>query len=150
MSTSLSFLVYAPVLPRRQRKQKRCSELQIRAQSLRDEALTIIAYRFLLCKPLVSCPLTLFKYFFITGRPSNLVDSNMEILKNRIEVMRTKERLERNCRPSGWDYTSSYIRKPKKQPEYPQIALICGTSSLSILVGTTLLCVFSVIAHLNP
>ncbi|KAI3500175.1 hypothetical protein L1887_35992 [Cichorium endivia] len=84
------------------------------------------------------------------GRSSNLVDSNMKILKDRIEVVRMKERLERNCRPNGWDYTSTYIHKPKKQPEHLQgIAQICGTTSLSVLVGTGLLFIFSVIAHVN-
>ncbi|KVH92436.1 uncharacterized protein LOC112515890 [Cynara cardunculus var. scolymus] len=119
MSTSVSPLAYAAVLPPRQKVHLR---LEIRAQSVRDE-----------------------------GRSSNLVDSSMKVLKDRIEVMRTKEILERNCRPYGWDGASSYIQKPKKQPEFPQtIALICGTSSLPILVGTALLCVISAIAHLNP
>ncbi|KAI3500173.1 hypothetical protein L1887_35990 [Cichorium endivia] len=95
--------------------------LQIRAQSLRDE-----------------------------GRSSNLVDSNMKILKDRIEAMRMRETLERNCRPYGWDYTSNYIRKPKKQAEYLQtVARICGTMSLPVLIGTGFLYIFSVIAHVN-
>lgn len=64
--------------------------------------------------------------------------------------MRMKERLEMNCRPNGWDYTSSYIRKPKKKQEYLQtVALICGTTSLPVLIGTGLLCIFSVIARVN-
>ncbi|MFS7973486.1 hypothetical protein Hanom_Chr09g00857061 [Helianthus anomalus] len=84
------------------------------------------------------------------GRSSNLVDSNMKILKDRIEVIRKKDILERKCRPCGWDYDSSYVTKHKKQHEYTKtIALICGTSSLSVLIGTSLLYIVSVIAHLN-
>ncbi|CAH1421353.1 unnamed protein product [Lactuca virosa] len=117
MSTMIPSFTCVTVL----KKHKSCSQLEIRAQSLRDE-----------------------------GRSSNIVDSNMKILKDRIEAMRMKERLEMNCRPNGWDYTSSYIRKPKKQQEYLQtVALICGTTSLPVLIGTGLLCIFSVIARVN-
>lgn len=100
---------------------------------------------------LVMCYLILLAYsLFYIGRSRNLVDSNMKLLKDRIEVMRTKERLERNCRPYGWDYASNYIHKPKRQHEYQQtIALICGAASLPILFGTFFLCIFSAIAHLN-
>ncbi|PWA99701.1 hypothetical protein CTI12_AA002290 [Artemisia annua] len=43
------------------------------------------------------------------GRSSNHVDSSMKLLKDRIEVMRTKERLEKSCRPNGWDYDLNYL-----------------------------------------
>ncbi|KAL8250020.1 hypothetical protein R6Q59_033713 [Mikania micrantha] len=99
------------------------SWLKVRAHSLRDEE----------------------------GRSDNIVDSNMKLLKERIEVLRAKERLEINHRSYGRDYTSKYIHKrPKKQTKYLQtIALICGTSSLPILFGTLLLSIFSIIVHLN-
>ncbi|KAI7749023.1 hypothetical protein M8C21_009929 [Ambrosia artemisiifolia] len=122
MLASTPSFACATILPL-QKEHKRYTRLHVRAQSLGDDQ----------------------------GRSSNLVDSNMKLLKERIEVMRAKERLERNHRPQGWDYTSNYIQKrPKKQPEYLQtIALICGTSSSSILLGTLLLCIFSFIAHLK-
>ncbi|KAI3726435.1 hypothetical protein L1987_66232 [Smallanthus sonchifolius] len=121
MLVSVPSFARATVLPlHKEHKARAC--LHVRAQSLRDE-----------------------------GRSRNLVDSNMKLLKDRIEVMRAKESLKRNHRPDGWDYASKYIQKrPKKQPEYLQtIALICGTSSLSILIGTILLCMFSIIVHLK-
>ncbi|KAK1433216.1 hypothetical protein QVD17_10125 [Tagetes erecta] len=88
------------------------------------------------------------------GRWSNLVDSSsMKILKDRMEVIRAKERLERSSTPYGWDYDSNYTSKREKQylgEQYMKtIGLCCGTSSLSILIGTTLLYIFSVIVHLN-
>ncbi|KAI3785227.1 hypothetical protein L1987_44342 [Smallanthus sonchifolius] len=121
MLVSVPSLARATVLPLHKEHKAR-ARLHVRAQSLRDE-----------------------------GRLRNLVDSNMKLLKDRIEVMRAKERLERNHRPDGWDYESKYIQKrPRKQPEYLQtIALICGASSLSILIGTILLCIFSIIVHLK-
>ncbi|KAM0032414.1 hypothetical protein Hdeb2414_s0016g00474751 [Helianthus debilis subsp. tardiflorus] len=111
----------AMVLPLR-KEHKACTRLYVKAQSLRDE-----------------------------GRSSNLVDSNIKLLKERIEVMRAKERLERSHIPYGWDYASKYIEKrPKKQPEFLQtIALMCGASSLSIFIGTLFLCIFSIVVHLQ-
>ncbi|KAI3726434.1 hypothetical protein L1987_66231 [Smallanthus sonchifolius] len=120
MSTMISSFTCAVVPPLRPEHRVR-SWLQIRAQSLGDK-----------------------------GRSRNLVDSSMKILKDRIEVIRTKERLERRSRPHGWDYDSNYISRHRKQPEYTKtLALICGTSSLSVLTGTALLYIFSVIAHLS-
>ncbi|KAI3785226.1 hypothetical protein L1987_44341 [Smallanthus sonchifolius] len=120
MSTMIPSFTCVVVQPRLQEHRVR-SWLEIRAQSLGDQ-----------------------------GRSSNLVDSSMKILKDRIEVIRTKERLERRSKPYGWDYDSNYISKHKKQPEYTNTpALICGTLSLSVLTGTALLHIFSVIAHLN-
>lgn len=89
-------------------------------------------------------------YFYI-GRSKNIVDSNMKLLKDRIEVMRAKERLERSHKSNGWDQASQYVyKRSKKQPEYLQtIALICGMSSFPILIGTLLLCIISIVAHLS-
>lgn len=92
---------------------------------------------------------------FLLGRSNNFVDSNMKLLKDRIEVIRTKERLERNYRPRVKDYTSKYInpcpeQQPEKESEYLQtLALICGTFSSPILVGVAFLCIFYVLVHLK-
>ncbi|CAH1421332.1 unnamed protein product [Lactuca virosa] len=83
------------------------------------------------------------------GWSSNPVDLNMMVPNDRIKVMRTKKTLKGNHRPYGWDYASNYIHKPKKHPEYLQtILLIFGPMSFSILFGTTLICIFSLVVHL--
>ncbi|KAK1433217.1 hypothetical protein QVD17_10126 [Tagetes erecta] len=105
------------------KEHKAHARLDVRAQGLRDE-----------------------------GRSNNSVDSNMKLLKDRIEVMRAKERLERSHnKPCGWDQASQYVHKrPEKQPEYLQtLALVFGMSSLPIFIGTVLLCIISIIVHLK-
>ncbi|KAL8231149.1 hypothetical protein R6Q57_000927 [Mikania cordata] len=135
---------FATILPL-QKHHKSRTRLHVKAQSLRDKDIHVCMFGY-----------DLFEFIevlisLLIGRSSNIVDSNMKLLKERIEVMRTKERLEINHRSNGWDYTSKYIHKnPKKQPQHLQtIALICGASSLSILSGTLLLCIFSIIVHLK-
>ncbi|KAI3777246.1 hypothetical protein L1987_47044 [Smallanthus sonchifolius] len=121
MSISIHSFAFSMILPL-QKENKARSRLDIKAQSVQDE-----------------------------GRSSNLVDSNMKLFKDRIEVMRTKERLEQNHRPCGWVYMSKYInQRPKKQPEYLQtITLICGTYGASIIIGIGILCILSIIVHLK-
>ncbi|KAL8192126.1 hypothetical protein R6Q57_027988 [Mikania cordata] len=99
MLVSIQSLACATISPL-QKKHDASKRLLVRAESLRDE-----------------------------GRSNNIVDSNMKLLKERIEVLGAKERLEINHRSYGQDYTSKYIHKrPKKQTQYLQtLALICGT-----------------------
>ncbi|RVW83509.1 hypothetical protein CK203_064935 [Vitis vinifera] len=67
--------------------------LQVRAQSYRDE-----------------------------GRSSNMVDANLRVLKERIDVVRMKERLERCCRHEyGWNYASGNDCKLQKDTEFSHL-----------------------------
>ncbi|KAK9271750.1 hypothetical protein L1049_002113 [Liquidambar formosana] len=75
--------------------------LQVRAQGFRDE-----------------------------GRSSNIVDANLCVLRERIDVMRIKERLERCCSAAyGWNYAPGYNYKLKKDRELSQffelVSLAC-------------------------
>nr|XP_043618419.1 uncharacterized protein LOC122590147 [Erigeron canadensis] len=102
------------VVIQHRKEHRACPRLNIRAQGLRDE-----------------------------GRSSNDVDSNMKILKHRLEIMRTKERLEMSSRSYGWDCATRPTPKYEKQPKY-------RPTSLSVLMGSALLCAFSaIISHLN-
>ncbi|KAL6324794.1 hypothetical protein AAG906_018321 [Vitis piasezkii] len=99
--------------------------LQVRAQSYRDE-----------------------------GRSSNMVDANLRVLKERIDVVRMKERLERCCRHEyGWNYASGNDCKLQKDTEFSDlfdlVGLVGGFVSLTIFSGTVGLCLASLLVHLN-
>ncbi|KAL8257240.1 hypothetical protein R6Q59_029281 [Mikania micrantha] len=81
---------------------------------------------------------------------SNLVDSNMKTLKDRIKVIRAKERLVTISRLYGRDYDSNYTSIKKKQDDgLKMVALICSTLSIPVLTGMALLYIFSVVTHLG-
>ncbi|KAA8530622.1 hypothetical protein F0562_005444 [Nyssa sinensis] len=99
--------------------------LQVRAQSFRDE-----------------------------GRSRNNVDANLSVLRERIEEVRMKERLERCCRSvNGWNNPAGYNYKCKRGMELSQfselLGLVGGTIGLTILSGTFSLCLISLLVHLN-
>ncbi|XP_044507010.1 uncharacterized protein LOC123226546 [Mangifera indica] len=99
--------------------------LQVKAQSFRDE-----------------------------GRRVSIVDANLSVLRQRIEEVVIKERLERCCRCEyGWNYASGYdykLRKYKVLTEtFELVGLIGGTIGLSCLCGTAFLCLISILVHLN-
>ncbi|WOG92906.1 hypothetical protein DCAR_0312184 [Daucus carota subsp. sativus] len=88
------------------------------------------------------------------GRSSNMVDANLRVLKERIEQVRNKERLERCCTSEqGWNYTPVYSSHYKKQDVlsqcYDLIGLVFGTAGLAVLFGTLVLCMFSLLLHLK-
>lgn len=86
-----------------------------------------------------------------------MVDGNLGILKERIEEVRNKERVERCiCSTNdeqGWNYAPGYNHKYKKETMLTQcfdlVGLIAGTVGLTILGGSFLLLLISLILHLN-
>ncbi|KAK6125404.1 hypothetical protein DH2020_040873 [Rehmannia glutinosa] len=106
------------------KKSRFYQSLQVRAQSYRDE-----------------------------GRSNNIVDSNLHVLRERIEQIKNKERLERCCvSEPGWNYASlelSYEAKREKELlQFLQIVHIAGgTLGLTILSCTFCLCVMSLLVH---
>ena len=83
-----------------------------------------------------------------------MVDANLRVLKERIEQVRNKERLERCCTSEqGWNYTPVYSSHYKKQDVlsqcYDLIGLVFGTAGLAVLFGTLVLCMFSLLLHLK-
>ncbi|XAR71393.1 hypothetical protein NMG60_11028628 [Bertholletia excelsa] len=97
--------------------------LQVRAQSCRDE-----------------------------GRSNNFVDANLRVLRERIEELRTKERLERCYRSAiGWNYAPGYDYKRKSSERKSQLlelfGLACGTFGLTIGSCSLCLCLVSLLVH---
>ncbi|XP_048230561.1 uncharacterized protein LOC125370130 [Ricinus communis] len=127
MASSLSSSCYTALIkPSLKLSVTRRPALQVRAQRFRDE-----------------------------GRsPSDIVEANLSVLKERIQEVKMKERLERCCRcEHGWNYASGYNYKLKKQAELSQffdlLTLVFGTFGFTCLSGTFVLCMFSLLAHLN-
>ncbi|KAK3036516.1 hypothetical protein RJ639_030957 [Escallonia herrerae] len=88
------------------------------------------------------------------GKSCNMVDENLILLRQRVEQVRIKERLERCCTSQhGWNYTTAYNYKHKREAVLSQyfelIGLVGGTAGLAIVNGTMLLCLVSLFVHLN-
>ncbi|KAG5247355.1 Ribose-5-phosphate isomerase [Salix suchowensis] len=87
-------------------------------------------------------------------RPSNIVDANLSVLRERIENVKIKERLERCCRCEyGWNYSPEYKFKLKKELGFPTqfidlASLFLGTVGLTCLGGTLFLCAVSLLVRL--
>ncbi|KAK9115411.1 hypothetical protein Syun_022208 [Stephania yunnanensis] len=91
------------------------------------------------------------------GRSMNIVDANLSVLKERIEGVKMKERLER-CRSKeyhGWYYQTGYVdykhKRDKKHVISPEllnlVGLIGGSIGFPIVFGSLLLCIVSLVVH---
>ncbi|XP_058185309.1 uncharacterized protein LOC131302608 [Rhododendron vialii] len=77
------------------------------------------------------------------------IDANMSILRERIEEVRMKERLERCFRSeNGWNYATGYHSKHNISKFFEISGMALGTLGLTIGTGTLCLCLFSLLAHL--
>ena len=92
-----------------------------------------------------------------TGRSTNnMVDANLNVLKERIEMVKVKERLERCCKcQQGWNYhpVSNDHHKIKRSKELYSLieltCLVCGTIGFTCFGGTLFLCLVSLLVHLQ-
>ncbi|KAM3342842.1 putative protein isoform X1 [Capsicum galapagoense] len=86
--------------------------------------------------------------------------ADVQVLRERIEEVKTKERLEKSlaCK-QGWNYYSttraSYDKNQKRKIDYVSqsvefFGMVCGTFSCTILGCTLCLYLTSTIIHLNP
>ncbi|KAK9106197.1 hypothetical protein Scep_023041 [Stephania cephalantha] len=93
----------------------------------------------------------------MSGRSMNIVDANLSVLKERIEGVKMKERLER-CRSKeyyGWYYQTGYVdykhKRDKKHVISPEllnlVGLIGGSIGFPIVFGSLLLCIVSLAVH---
>ncbi|KAK2652365.1 hypothetical protein Ddye_012221, partial [Dipteronia dyeriana] len=60
---------------------------------------------------------------------NGIVDANLSILRERMDEVKMKERLERCCRSSenGWNYSSAgYYKLPKKQNQFGEFLQLVG------------------------
>ncbi|KAF9625594.1 hypothetical protein IFM89_024367 [Coptis chinensis] len=88
------------------------------------------------------------------GRSINMVDANMKVLRERIEEIRTKERLHRTYRGEhGWCYSSGYDHMLKRDTMLTQslelLAMACRTFGLTIATSSLFLCILSIVVHLR-
>ncbi|KAG4984477.1 hypothetical protein AAZX31_10G252700 [Glycine max] len=71
------------------------------------------------------------------GKRANIVDANLNILRERIQQVRKRERL---IHTQEWNYKRSYDRKYKRDSMISQssevIGLSCGAIGLVFLVGS--------------
>ncbi|KAJ8567435.1 hypothetical protein K7X08_019643 [Anisodus acutangulus] len=88
---------------------------------------------------------------------SRHVDANLQVLKQRIEEVKMKERLEKClvCE-QGWNYTattaSSYLHKKREKQLDQCVELLCmvgGTFGFTIFGCTLCLYLTSLLIHLN-
>ncbi|KAF5457488.1 hypothetical protein F2P56_021587 [Juglans regia] len=87
------------------------------------------------------------------GKSSNIVDANLSVLRDKVEMVKTKERLERCCKcENGWNYVPGYDYELKRERERSQlfefVGLICGTLGFTCLSGIFCLCLVSFFVHL--
>ncbi|XP_054790137.1 uncharacterized protein LOC129295625 [Prosopis cineraria] len=80
-----------------------------------------------------------------------IVDENMSVLKERMEVVKVKEKLERCCRcENGWNYHHHHNYKQNLNLGYDSYYwLVFGTVGSTCLSGTLLLCLLSLFVHLH-
>ncbi|CAI9758423.1 unnamed protein product [Fraxinus pennsylvanica] len=88
------------------------------------------------------------------GRSSSIVDANLRVLRDRIEEVRIKERLERCCvAEQGWNYAPTYTYRRKRDEESVQflqlIGMVGGTFGLTIFSGTFCLYIISLLVHMS-
>lgn len=94
----------------------------------------------------------------LEGKPMDNVDSNMNFLRERIQLVKMKERLMR-CKEestrAGWCYPSAYDvqnmkRNASLSDELMQFTgLTVGAFALSLAGCTICLCLFSLLIHLS-
>ncbi|XP_061338310.1 uncharacterized protein LOC133285151 [Gastrolobium bilobum] len=88
------------------------------------------------------------------GRSIDMVDENLKVLKERIEMVKVKERLERCCKcQQGWNYGPVSDHKTKRNKDLSSLieltGLVCGTLGFTCFGGTLLLCLVSMLVHLQ-
>ncbi|KAF5479958.1 hypothetical protein F2P56_000739 [Juglans regia] len=87
------------------------------------------------------------------GESSDIVDANLTVLRDKIELLKTKERLERCCKcENGWNYVPGYDYELKREREMSQffelLGFVCGSLGFTCLGGSVCLCLVSFFLHL--
>lgn len=89
---------------------------------------------------------------------NSIVDSNMYVLRERINQVKVRERLKRcgeGSHDQGWWYADpgydvDQLQRSARVSEFVKIAgMAAGSFGLSIASGTVLLCLFSLLIHMN-
>lgn len=88
----------------------------------------------------------------VAGASANIVDANMGVLRERIEEVRVKERLDKCCRlQNGWNYGSGYEHKHKRDDVLAEglqtICLAGGALGFVFLSGSISMVLVSLLVH---
>ncbi|KAL3568364.1 hypothetical protein D5086_031015 [Populus alba] len=90
------------------------------------------------------------------GKSSNNDDANLSVLRERIEEVKIRERLERGCRCEyGWNHEPGYNYKLKKEVGLQDhhfvdlVGLVCGTIGFTFIAGALFLSLVSLFVHLS-
>lgn len=128
-------------------------QIQARAQNSGDEGKIYIYIRTDICL-INRC----YRLQCLIGKKSmSIVDANMGVLKERVGMIKWRERLKKgyNKREHGWNYMKSYescefeLKKDVRFREYLEVVeLVFGGIGLSIVGCTILLCFVSFLIHL--
>ncbi|XP_022769616.1 uncharacterized protein LOC111313205 [Durio zibethinus] len=88
------------------------------------------------------------------GRSSNRVDASLSILRERIEHVKIKEKLEKCCRCEyGWNYAAGCNHMVKRDEAISEffelVSLVGATLGFTFLTGTVFLCLVSIFVQFN-
>ncbi|RXH90545.1 uncharacterized protein LOC126634115 [Malus sylvestris] len=91
------------------------------------------------------------------GRSRNIVDANLSVLREKMEVVKMRERLEKYCckrQQNGWNYSPGYNYKLRRARDvstfFELIRLVGVTLGFTCFSATFLLVLVSILVHLNP
>ncbi|RVW17030.1 uncharacterized protein LOC104881607 [Vitis vinifera] len=91
--------------------------------------------------------------FMDEGKSANIVDANLRILRERIEEVKKKERLNTCSLQNGWTYQAGYDHKHKRAAILSESIQLIGTVSgalgLVFFSGSFLICLVSILVHLS-
>ncbi|XP_061365015.1 uncharacterized protein LOC133308420 [Gastrolobium bilobum] len=83
------------------------------------------------------------------GKPANIVDANLSVLRERIQQVRKREKLIHTC---GWNYKHNYDPKYRRDSMISQAAeimgLACGAIGLVFLIGSLSICLVSFLVYI--
>ncbi|CAN6700365.1 unnamed protein product [Malus baccata var. baccata] len=91
------------------------------------------------------------------GRSRNIVDANLSVLREKMEVVKMRERLEKYCckrQQNGWNYSPGYNYKLRRARDvstfFELIRLVGVTLGFTCFSATFLLVLVPILVHLNP
>lgn len=98
---------------------------------------------------IVLMQLLLIFWLFLAGKPANIVDANMSVLRGRIQQVRKREKLVHTC---GWNYKQNYDPKYKRDSMVSESAeimgLACGAIGFVLLIGSLSICLVSLLVYI--
>ncbi|CAB4304217.1 unnamed protein product [Prunus armeniaca] len=91
------------------------------------------------------------------GRSRNIVDANLSVLREKMEVIKMRERLEKCCnnkhQQCGWNYAAGYNYKLRRAREvstfFELMQLVCVTVGATCFTATLCLVLVSLLGNLN-